>query len=110
MSSALGLRSASNPNGRKVRVPGGMMAYAKKVTAELDSDDELIVSMKEQGYSDSQIAGRLVQENRIHYNNKTINTRFQRIRMAQARRVDDLLLEGYKQWQYEDVSDVFPQI
>jgi hypothetical protein len=103
-STPLGLKVATNPSSRKVKVAGGMLAYAKKVTADLDSDDELIVSMKEQGYSDGQISDRLVSENRVHYNKKTINTRFQRIRMAQAKRVDEMLLEGYKEWKYEDVN------
>ncbi|KAF2803763.1 uncharacterized protein BDZ99DRAFT_467894 [Mytilinidion resinicola] len=58
--------------------------------------------MKENGYNDGQVSERLRAEGRIQYSRKTINTRFQRIRFAQAKRVDEMLLEGYKEWQYED--------
>lgn len=89
--------------GRKMRGHGNLVAYAKRVTADLDSDDELIMTMKEKGYSDQQIADRLKREGRTKYDRKSISTRVARIKWAQAARVDEMILEGYKEWQFEDV-------
>ncbi|KAI9668756.1 MAG: hypothetical protein M1831_000825 [Alyxoria varia] len=63
-----------------IKIPGGRAAIAKKVNPDyLDSDDELIKSMKEQGYRDEVIQERLVKEDRIIYNVKSIATRYGRI-------------------------------
>lgn len=91
--------------GRKMRGHGNLVAYAKRVTADLDSDDELIMQMKEKGYSDQQIADRLKREGRTKYDRKSISTRVGRIKWAQAARVDEMMIEGYKEWQFEDVCD-----
>jgi hypothetical protein len=54
--------------GRQRRVKGAPLApYAKKITAELDSDDDLIMTMREKGYTDGQIADRLAKEGRVRY-------------------------------------------
>ncbi|KAK4919275.1 hypothetical protein LTR66_016814, partial [Elasticomyces elasticus] len=44
---------------KHLRTNGGRPALAKKVTADLDSDDELIVRMKEAKYLEKDIATRL---------------------------------------------------
>jgi hypothetical protein len=79
-------------------------AYHKRVSHELDSDDELMMAMREKGFSDRQIADRLAKEGRVRYDQKSISTRIMRIRLAQAGNVDFLLKEGYKEWEFEDVS------
>jgi hypothetical protein len=79
-------------------------AYHKKVSAELDSDDELMLQMRENGYSDRQIADKLAKDGRVRYDQKSISTRIMRIRLAQAEKFDVLLKEGYKEWKFEDVS------
>jgi hypothetical protein len=79
-----------------------LLAYHKKVSAELDSDDELIMTMREKGFSDKQISDKLAKDGRIRYDQKSISTRIARIRLAQAEHVDYLLEEGYKEWQYDD--------
>lgn len=78
-------------------------AYHKRVSHELDSDDELMMEMREKGYSDRQIADKLAKEGRVRYDQKSISTRIMRIRLAQAGNVDFLLKEGYKEWEFEDV-------
>ena len=82
---------------------GRLAAYNKKVSAELDSDDELILKMREKGYSDRQIAEKLAKEGRVRYDQKSISTRIMRIRLAQAENVDFLLQEGIKEWEFGDV-------
>ncbi|KAH8732263.1 hypothetical protein GQ44DRAFT_697346 [Phaeosphaeriaceae sp. PMI808] len=79
-----------------------MPAYHKRVTHELDSDDDLMMVMREKGFSDRQIAERLAKDGRIRYDQKSISTRISRIRLAQASNVDFLLQEGYKEWEFED--------
>ncbi|KAI4928111.1 uncharacterized protein J4E92_005593 [Alternaria infectoria] len=77
-------------------------AYHKRVTHELDSDDELMMTMREKGFSDRQIADKLAKDGRVRYDQKSISTRIMRIRLAQCENVDFLLKEGYKEWEYAD--------
>jgi hypothetical protein len=91
--------------GRRNREKGSTLpAYHKKVSHELDSDDELMMDMREKGYSDRQIADKLTKDGRIRYDQKSIATRISRIRIAQAEHVDYLLKEGYKEWRLQDVN------
>lgn len=76
----------------------------KRISDELDSDDELIMQMREKGFRDRQIAQRLQNEGRVRYDEKSISTRITRIRQAKAEKIDFLLKEGYKEWEYEEVS------
>ena len=78
--------------------------YHKKITKDLDSDDELMMTMREKGYTDQQIADRLTREGRVRYDRKSICTRIARVKQAQAAYVDKLLEEGYKEWEIEDVG------
>lgn len=64
---------------KRLKVAGGRPAMAKKVTADLDSDDELIVSMKNAKFKEKEIAQRMQDEGRVKYNSKTIGTRYARI-------------------------------
>ncbi|KAI4943967.1 hypothetical protein J4E91_009115 [Alternaria rosae] len=89
--------------GRHDRRKGeSLPAYHKRVTHELDSDDELMMMMREKGFSDRQIADKLAKDGRVRYDQKSISTRIMRIRLAQAENVDFLLKEGYKEWEYAD--------
>ena len=91
--------------GRHNREKGSTLpAYHKKVTHELDSDDELIVGMRDKGYSDKQISERLKKENRVRYDAKSISTRVQRIKVIQSERSDFELENGMKEWTMEDVG------
>ncbi|KAB2106111.1 hypothetical protein AG0111_0g5821 [Alternaria gaisen] len=89
--------------GRHNRRKGeSLPAYHKRVSHELDSDDELMMQMREKGFSDRQIADKLAKDGRVRYDQKSISTRIMRIRLAQADNVDFLLKEGYKEWEYAD--------
>ncbi|RMZ71596.1 Nucleotide-binding alpha-beta plait [Pyrenophora seminiperda CCB06] len=89
--------------GRHDRRKGeSLPAYHKRVSHELDSDDELMMQMRKHGYSDRQIAEKLAKDGRIRYDQKSISTRIMRIRLAQADNVDFLLREGYKEWEIDD--------
>ena len=62
------------------------------------------MKMREKGYSDRQIADKLAKDGRVRYDPKSISTRIMRIKLAQAINVDEQLKEGYKEWEFEDVS------
>lgn len=87
-----------------MRLSGGRPAVAKKVTADLDSDDDLIVRMKNAKYLEKDIAHRLAEEGRINYNPKTIGTRWARIKKAMQKQQDDLLDAELTDWHDGDVS------
>lgn len=90
--------------GRRTRIKGNApdVRPYKEVTAELDSDDELMMTMRERGFTDVQIAERLAQDGRSKYDRKTISTRINRIKQTQATHTDYLLKEGFKEWTEED--------
>ncbi|KAF1987200.1 hypothetical protein K402DRAFT_462917 [Aulographum hederae CBS 113979] len=83
--------------GRK-RITGGRIALPKKITADLDSEDEIILRMKQDGYSDFNIAEKLAQEGRIRYDHKTISTRYNRIKIAIGARKDEQLDAELTDW------------
>ena len=91
------------PEAKRIRVPGGRPAVPKKVTADLDSDDEIIVRMKEARYREKDIADRLKEEGRISYNSKTIGTRWVRIRRVLQQRQDELMDAQLADWHNGDV-------
>ncbi|KAF2852376.1 hypothetical protein T440DRAFT_421304 [Plenodomus tracheiphilus IPT5] len=89
--------------GRRDRAKGDCLpAYHRRVSATLDSDDQLMMDMRDGGYTDRQIADKLVALGGNRYDPKSISTRIMRIRLAQAANVDFLLAEGYKEWEIED--------
>lgn len=61
---------------KRKRTQGVRPAIAKKVTVDLDSDDDMIVRMKEADYGEKDIAKRLADAGRVTYNPKTIGTRW----------------------------------
>ena len=77
---------------------------AKKVVAEMDSDDELIFNMKNAKFLEKDIAKRLADEGRIHYNPKTIGTRWARLKKAMQAKQDELLDADLTDWHDGDVS------
>ena len=79
---------------------------AKKVTADLDSDDELIVRMKNAKYLEKDIAERLAKEGRIKYHPKTIGTRWARIKRKLQDFQDEMLDGDVTDWHEGDVSIV----
>lgn len=90
---------------KKLKVEGGRPAVAKKVTPQLDSDDELIVRMKNAKYLEKDIAERLEKEGRIKYHPKTIGTRWARIKKVMQREQDQMLDEELTDWHDGDVSN-----
>ncbi len=88
---------------KKMKIQGGRPAVAKKVTADLDSDDEMIVRMKEARYLEKDIAQALINQGRTAYNPKTIGTRWRRIKAALQKRQDDLLDADLTDWHEGDV-------
>jgi hypothetical protein len=93
---------ATGTFGHRKRRSNKVSTYHKRISADLDSDDELILTMRDKGYTDAQIADRLAREGRARYDRKSISTRIARIRLAQAAHHDFLLKEGYEEWKLED--------
>ena len=89
---------------RNVLAEGGRAAVARRVTADLNEEDQIIVQMKRDGYTDRQIAEHLRDTGRINYNTKTIGTRWKRIRVALAKAKDEELDKGEATWTDRDVS------
>ncbi len=89
---------------KRMKIAGGRPAIAKRVTADLDSDDEVIVNMKEARFLEKDIAKALVDQGRTAYNPKTIGTRWRRIKTALQKRQDDLLDADLTDWHEGDVS------
>ncbi|EME88585.1 uncharacterized protein MYCFIDRAFT_90682, partial [Pseudocercospora fijiensis CIRAD86] len=81
-----------------LRVPGGVAAIAKKITADYDSDDGRIIELKQQSYSDEYVAGKLQQEGRVRYVGKTIGSRWNRLRKVLEDRNDELLDDELSDW------------
>jgi len=89
---------------KKVRVEGGRSAMPKKVVWDLDSDDEIIVRMKQEKRSDSDVVERLVKEGRTRYHPKTISSRWVRLKRVLAAHEDEMLDEQLTDWHEGDVS------
>ena len=70
----------------------------------MDSDDELIVRMKQAKYQEKEIAQRLIDEGRTNYHPKTIGTRWARLKKAMQVRNDELLDQDLTDWHDGDVS------
>ncbi|RMZ80232.1 hypothetical protein DV738_g2908, partial [Chaetothyriales sp. CBS 135597] len=83
----------------------GRPAMSKRVTADLDSDDEMIVRMKNAKYQEKDIARRLADEGRMFYSTKTIGSRWGRLRKAIEARQDELLDANLTDW-HEGDDDV----
>jgi hypothetical protein len=82
---------------------GGRPALAKRITADLDSDDDIIVRMKESKYLEKDIAEYLKNRGRTNYNPKTIGTRWTRLKKVLADKNDSLLDEDLTDWHDGDV-------
>ncbi|KAI9713292.1 MAG: hypothetical protein M1828_001465 [Chrysothrix sp. TS-e1954] len=96
---------AKKPATISKRVRGGRPAYHKKVTRDLDSDDEIILEMKKLGCRDKEIQARLIVEGRTRYSERTISTRHARLRRFQRAYQNLLLDEELTDW-HEGDDDV----
>lgn len=87
----------------RANVTGTRSAAPKRVTVDLNSDDELIVRMKEARYLEKDIAQALVDQGRTAYHPKTIGTRWKRIKSRLQQRHDELLDQDLTDWHDDDV-------
>ena len=76
----------------------------KKVVWNLDSDDEIIVKMKQEKYSDKEVVERLIKEGRTKYHHKTISSRWVRLKRVLAAHEEELLDEQLTDWHDGEVS------
>lgn len=79
---------------------------SKKVVADMDSDDEIIYSMKQNGYKDRDIRERLINEGRTRYHPKTISTRWARLKRCVEAHADELLDEELSDWHVGEVRSI----
>lgn len=82
----MGLLTPKSSGGLKVRVNGGRAAVPKKVGADLDSEDEIIKQMKDNGETNDVVSKRLIERGGTRYDPKTIATRYARIKKTQFER------------------------
>ncbi|KAI4125634.1 MAG: hypothetical protein LQ347_005306, partial [Umbilicaria vellea] len=97
-------RSPASPlrDVKRIRVEGGRAPAPRRILADLDSDDELIVKMKEEKFTDKQIAARLREEGRVNYHYKTIGSRWARIKRALEKKNDQDLDDQLTDWHEGD--------
>jgi hypothetical protein len=99
--------TASTLNGeKKFRAPGGRPAMNKRVTADYDSDDALIVTLKQQGYSDKAVAERLAKDGRTAYQAKSVGSRWLRLRQVVREEEEKRLDDELSDWHIGEVSCV----
>ena len=89
---------------KRIRVEGGRAPAPKRILADLDSDDEVIVKMKAEKFTDKQIAARLREEGRVNYHYKTISSRWVRIKRALEKKQDQDLDDQLTDWHEGDVG------
>ncbi|MCJ1282577.1 hypothetical protein MMC26_001902 [Xylographa opegraphella] len=85
-----------------LKVDGGRGPQARKISAALNSDDEIIVRMKTEKRTDREIAQTLQDAGRVNYNYKTIGSRWKRLRTAMAKAKDRELNEQAAVWRVEE--------
>ncbi|QDS75375.1 hypothetical protein FKW77_002502 [Venturia effusa] len=89
---------AASETGTRVRANGQSFALQRPITADLDSTDELIVSLKEKGYSNDAVSAQLVREGRINYDKKTVGSRYLRLKNAILEREEERLDGELTDW------------
>ncbi|MCJ1396924.1 hypothetical protein MMC11_000116 [Xylographa trunciseda] len=85
-----------------LKVEGGRGPQARKISATLNSDDEIIVRMKTEKRTDREIAQTLQDAGRANYNYKTIGSRWKRLRIAIAKAKDQELNQQIAVWRIEE--------
>ncbi|TLD37538.1 hypothetical protein E2P81_ATG04350 [Venturia nashicola] len=89
---------AASESSNRVRANGQSFALQRPITADLDSTDELIVSLKEKGYSNDAVCAQLVREGRINYDKKTVGSRYLRLKNAILEREEERLDGELTDW------------
>ena len=87
-----------------VRVPGGKAAVSKCVALDYDSDDDRIITLKQQGFTDEYVAAKLVEEGRMRYVPKTIGSRYNRLRKTIEEAEEEKLDDELSDWHVDEVS------
>jgi hypothetical protein len=82
---------------------GDVFAEQRPITADIDSTDELIINMKDGGCSNEQISDKLKADGRVHYDKKTVGSRYLRIKAAIAERAEQRLDEELTDWHEGEV-------
>lgn len=88
----------------EIPTPRISVALAKPISADLDSADEMLVRLREEGNTDTSIAAALVRSGHTQYNSKSIASRYHRLKTAIAMRQDELLEEELTDWHEGEVS------
>ena len=83
---------------------GKKRSKSKRIKAELDTDDEIIMQMHSQGRQDFEISEYLATHRGLKYEPKSLISRINRIVKAQQDHQDTLLEEGLTDWHDDDVS------
>jgi len=85
-------------------VKGGHAPSFKPITVDLDEEDQLIVDMKQQGYSNDDIVVRLVEKGLTRYEAGSVACRWLRIRKKTQEYEEKLLDEELTDWHIGEVS------
>lgn len=88
---------------KKTRTSGGRQPTSKRIVPDYDSEDEIIMQMKQAGYADQDVATRLINDGRTAYDPKSISSRWQRMRKCVQAAEDELLDEELTDWHEGEV-------
>ncbi|KAF2226426.1 hypothetical protein BDZ85DRAFT_305507 [Elsinoe ampelina] len=83
-------------------------AVPRKISAELDVEDQLIWDLRAANYSDTVIANRLIQDGFTHYKPASIASRYRRIVQKIQEQTDELLEADLTDW-HEGEDDALHQ-
>lgn len=81
------------------------MAF-RQVTVDLDTDDEIIKTMKDQGIRDEVVQQRLISEGRTKYEIKTISTRYNRIKKKLEKHEEEMMELDFSDYHEDEVGAV----
>lgn len=88
---------------KRGKLAGGRPVLSKKVTIDMDSEDEMIVRLKAARYPEKEIYKRLVDAGKTHYSQKTIATRYCRLKKMLERHNEEMLDAELTDWHEGDV-------
>lgn len=91
---------------KKIKLEGGLPVVAKKISTfdDMDSDDQLLYNLKLAKWTEKDIHARFQAEGRTGYSQKTIGTRFTRMKRFFSKDLDRRLESGETDWHADDVS------
>lgn len=91
-------------NGGRLRRNGKFFVTQRKITADLDPTDEMIVRMKDNNFTNEAVAEALKRNGLVAYDKKTVGSRYIRLKRVLAERETQRLDDELTDWHDGEVS------